>query len=49
LQIEGAPASVAFDAIAVRFKQQTLISADVIEAVAKLEGAHLVTDQRSTA
>ncbi|SIT40529.1 putative Phenylacetate--CoA ligase [Paraburkholderia ribeironis] len=49
LQVEGTPAPAAIDAIAMRFKQQTLISADAIEAVVKLEGTHLVTDQRSTA
>jgi phenylacetate-CoA ligase len=49
LQIEGTPTRAALDAIAVRVKQQTLISADAVEAVAKLDGTHLVTDQRSTA
>jgi phenylacetate-CoA ligase len=49
LQVEGSPTPAALDTLATRFKQQTLISADAIEAVAKLEGTHLVTDQRSTA
>lgn len=49
LQLEGSPAAAAVDAIAARFKQQTLISADAVEAVAKLDGTHIVTDQRSTA
>ncbi|OLL32675.1 hypothetical protein BTH42_05455 [Burkholderia sp. SRS-W-2-2016] len=49
LQIEGAAAPAAIDALAARFKRQTLINADVIEAVAKLEGSELVIDQRSTA
>jgi phenylacetate-CoA ligase len=49
LQIEGRPSAAAIEAIATRFKRQTLISADTIEAIAKLEGTHLVTDQRSTA
>ncbi|MFM0208286.1 hypothetical protein PQQ96_12815 [Paraburkholderia sediminicola] len=49
LQIEGTPSPAAIEAIAARFKRQTLISADTVQAIAKLEGTHLVTDQRSTA
>jgi phenylacetate-CoA ligase len=47
LQVEGAPDSAAIEAIDERFKRQTLIHADNIEAVAKIEGGALVEDTRS--
>ncbi|RAR51734.1 phenylacetate-CoA ligase [Paraburkholderia unamae] len=47
LQVEGAPAGAAIEAIAERFKRQTLIHADTIEAVEKLEGGALVEDTRN--
>lgn len=46
LQVEGAPDAAALDAIAVRFKRQTLIHADTIEAVVQIDGGGLVEDQR---
>lgn len=46
LLVEGTPQGAALETIAVRFKQQTLIHADAIEAVAKLEGGALVEDNR---
>ncbi|MEX3946910.1 phenylacetate--CoA ligase family protein [Paraburkholderia sp. EG287B] len=46
LQVEGAVQGGAIEAIAERFKRQTLIHADAIETVAKIEGAALVEDQR---
>ena len=47
LQVEGMPDSTAIEAIAERFKRQTLIHADSIDAVAKIEGGALVEDKRS--
>jgi phenylacetate-CoA ligase len=47
LQVEGAPGSAAIDVLAERFKRQTLIQADSIEAVEKIEGAALVVDKRT--
>jgi phenylacetate-CoA ligase len=47
LQVEGTPDGAAIEAIAERFKRQTLIHADSIEAVAKIEGGALVEDKRS--
>jgi phenylacetate-CoA ligase len=44
LLVEGAPGDM--EAIAARFKRQTLIHADAIEAVEKLEGTALVQDNR---
>ncbi|HTR11317.1 MAG TPA: hypothetical protein VMJ11_32610 [Paraburkholderia sp.] len=46
LQVEGAPGHAAIEAIAERFKRQTLIHADGIEPVAKIEGEALVEDTR---
>ncbi|HKR39583.1 MAG TPA: hypothetical protein VJU59_07870 [Paraburkholderia sp.] len=46
LQVEGTAQGGAIEAIAERFKRQTLIHADAIETVAKIEGAALVEDQR---
>ncbi|QGZ55015.1 phenylacetate--CoA ligase family protein [Paraburkholderia acidiphila] len=46
LQVEGTVEHGAIEAIAERFKRQTLIHADAIEIVAKIEGAALVEDQR---
>ncbi|MCX5542625.1 hypothetical protein M3A49_24540 [Paraburkholderia sp. CNPSo 3076] len=46
LQVEGEVQGGAIETIAERFKRQTLIHADAIETVAKLEGAALVEDQR---
>ncbi|MCG5073957.1 phenylacetate--CoA ligase family protein [Paraburkholderia tagetis] len=47
LLVEGAPGDR--EAIAERFKRQTLIHADAIEAVEKLEGSALVQDNRKGA
>ncbi|WP_322033120.1 hypothetical protein [Paraburkholderia sp. J76] len=46
LQVEGAADEAAVEAIAERFKRQTLIHADAIEIVGKIEGAALVEDKR---
>lgn len=47
LQVEGVPDGSAIEVIGERFKRQTLIHADKIEAVAKMEGAMLVEDTRN--
>ncbi|CAD6546639.1 Phenylacetate-coenzyme A ligase [Paraburkholderia hiiakae] len=46
LQVEGAVEGSVIEAIAERFKRQTLIHADAIEIVGKLEDGTLVEDQR---
>ena len=48
LQVEGNLDADGLGQLAARFKRQTLISADVIEAVEQLDGSDAVIDQRST-
>lgn len=46
VQIEGTPDRAALEALAERFKRQTLIHADTIEAIAQLDDRELVKDLR---
>lgn len=48
LQLEGRADDAVLKAVAVRFKQQTLISADSMQVVAALAQGDLVLDQRSS-